>query len=364
MGLSDHQHASALLAAALGRLDAVRRRRVSGRSALGPDQLGPDGCPVVGPHLPAADGTVGDSLQLRAPLDRDTPSAPVGYRLRQDVQSLSQLGEAPVCLDGAADDVFHDPNTTQPVNSRQDVNTTYREVHMFHNALMDSVWDRVVSELKRRGETAPQAWLAAKLGLTEQAVANWKARGIPRGRYMDIARVLGWSVEQLTSDGLPIKLVPDRPDPPNQVIQEATLAYAGSQRSQTKVPVVGTAKLGEDGYYTELEHPVGHGDGFVEAYSSDVNAYALKVKGDSMHPTIRHGQFVIIEPNSQCVPGENVLIALHDGRKLVKELVTERPDSITVMSVNGGNRLTFDRVQVMFMHPVAGVMSASKWRPE
>jgi SOS-response transcriptional repressor LexA len=235
---------------------------------------------------------------------------------------------------------------------------------MFHNALMDSVWVRVVEELKRRGETAPQAWLATKLGLTEQAVANWKIRGIPRGRYMDIARVLGLSVEQLTSDGLPIKGGTVIPLAPVLGGGEPTLAYAGLQRGHTKVPVVGTAKLGEDGYYTELEHPVGHGDGFVEAYSSDANAYALKVKGDSMHPAIRHGQFVIVEPNGQCVPGENVLISLHDGRKLVKELVTERPDSITVISVNGGARITFDRVQVMFMHPVAGVMSASKWRPE
>lgn len=229
---------------------------------------------------------------------------------------------------------------------------------------MAGIWDKVESELRRRGESFPQAWVAAKLNVSAQAVTNWKARGIPKGRYMDLAQALGWSVEQLTSDGLPTKGGSIIPLAPVLGTSEPTLTYAGPQRSQSKVPVVGTAKLGEDGYYTELEHPVGHGDGYVEAYSSDANAYALKVKGDSMHPTIRHGQFVIIEPNGQCVPGENVLIALHDGRKLVKELVTERPDSITVMSVNGGNRLTFDRVQVVFMHPVAGVMSASKWRPE
>jgi phage repressor protein C with HTH and peptisase S24 domain len=127
---------------------------------------------------------------------------------------------------------------------------------------------------------------------------------------------------------------------------------------------VGTAKLGEDGYYTELEHPAGHGDGYVEHYSADSSAYALRVKGDSMHPTIRHGQFVLVEPHGQCVPGENILLSLHDGRKMVKELVTERPDSVTVLSVNGGQRMTFDRVQIDCMHAVAAVISASKWRPE
>lgn len=232
---------------------------------------------------------------------------------------------------------------------------------MIHNLLMDEVWNRVIAELKRRGVAYPQAWLARHFGIEDGAVTNWKNRGIPKGRQMELAELFGWTPKQMKGEGLP-------PKPPSEGIKASfpgaggqVLAYAGRPRSQSRVPVVGTAKLGEDGYYTELEHPVGHGDGYVEAYSSDENAYALRVKGDSMHPTIRHGQVVVIEPNGRCVPGEPVLVALHDGRRMVKELVTERSDSITVVSVNGGQRLTLDRLTVEFMHPVAAVYSASKW---
>ena len=83
-----------------------------------------------------------------------------------------------------------------------------------------------------------------------------------------------------------------------------------------------------------------------------------------MHPAIRHGSFVVVEPNSRCVPGEYVAIALVDGRKMVKELMIERADEIVVESVNGNHRQTIARTDISLIHPVAAVISASKWRPE
>ena len=139
---------------------------------------------------------------------------------------------------------------------------------------------------------------------------------------------------------------------------------AGIPRSRARTPVVGTAKLGDDGYYEELAHPTGHGDGWVDGYTADENAYALRVRGDSMHPAIRHGAFVIVEPNGRCVPGEYVAIALRDGRKMVKELVIERADEVVVESVNGNHRRTISRDDIESMHSVAAVISSSKWRPE
>ncbi len=112
--------------------------------------------------------------------------------------------------------------------------------------------------------------------------------------------------------------------------------YAGVPKFSRGVPVVGTARMGEHGYYEELAYATGHGDGSVEGYSSDPNAYALKVRGDSMYPAIRDGTFVVIEPNGRCVVGEYVSVVMRDGRKMVKELVYDKADSVTLMSVNGG----------------------------
>lgn len=61
--------------------------------------------------------------------------------------------------------------------------------------------------------------------------------------------------------------------------------------------MVGTAQLGDDGYFCELQYPVGHGDGRINWPTRDPNAYALRCKGESMKPRIRHGEFVVIEPN-------------------------------------------------------------------
>ena len=129
-----------------------------------------------------------------------------------------------------------------------------------------------------------------------------------------------------------------------------------------RTPVVGTARMGENGYYDEIDYPVGYGDGWVDSYSSDPNAYALRVKGDSMHPAIRHGSFVVVEPNGRCVPGEYIVLALTDGAKMVKELVIERPTEIVIESVNGNHRKTIDRSEILKMHPVVAIVSASRWR--
>lgn len=133
--------------------------------------------------------------------------------------------------------------------------------------------------------------------------------------------------------------------------------YAGTLPVQRLVSVVGEARLGSDGYFEQMDHA----DGFVEGNRSDPDAYALRVKGDSMHPAIRHGTFVIVHPNGRCTPGEYVALQLTDGRKMVKELIIERQNEVVVESVNGNARMTIDRAQIEHMHPVKGQVPASGW---
>ncbi len=232
--------------------------------------------------------------------------------------------------------------------------------------------DRLIACFRRLCETHGVETIAEKThsnveGMRQIQRGRKLASGEPRGVGPTIQKRLdkhypGWSslvadspegvsLNQGGDGKLPVTYTPD-------------LSYAGRPKNSTKVPVVGTAKLGTDGFYVELESPTGFGDGYVEHYSNDANAYGVRVKGDSMHPAIKHGQVVIVEPSGALVPGENVLVSLRDGRKMVKELVTGRPDSITLVSVNGGDRITIQREEVEFIHAVAAVVSASKWRPE
>ena len=47
-------------------------------------------------------------------------------------------------------------------------------------------------------------------------------------------------------------------------------------RAGRRIPVVGHARLGDNGHFVELEHPVGHGDGYIDLPTADPNAYALR----------------------------------------------------------------------------------------
>ena len=133
------------------------------------------------------------------------------------------------------------------------------------------------------------------------------------------------------------------------------------QNSYKPAPVVGTAQLGPNGYWEAMEYPVGHGDGFISVPSSDPNAYALRVRGDSMAPAIRDGWFVVVEPHNSVAPGEYVLIVTTDGQAMIKELLWERGDQIALMSVNEDfGRLTLTRDRIEKIHHVAFIAPPSK----
>ena len=128
----------------------------------------------------------------------------------------------------------------------------------------------------------------------------------------------------------------------------------------TAVPVVGTAQLGDNGFWVDLEHPSGHGEGFVRYPTRDPNAYALRVKGDSMRPRIKPGEFVVIEPNRPVMPGEEVMVQTSDGRSMIKQLGARRNGMVELLSINEDYRpITLDEIQVAKMHFVAAILKST-----
>lgn len=155
-----------------------------------------------------------------------------------------------------------------------------------------------------------------------------------------IARALSVSVAELFSRHLMLS-------------EPSAAMYAYPVR---RIPVVGTAQLGTDGYWQETEHPVGVGEGYVQYQSKDANAYALRVKGDSMRPRIKPGEFVIVEPNVPVSPGDEVVVTTKDGRAMIKVLHTRKDGLIELLSINEDHRpITIEEVQVERIHYVAGI---------
>ncbi|CAB3857194.1 hypothetical protein LMG3410_02090 [Achromobacter aegrifaciens] len=202
-------------------------------------------------------------------------------------------------------------------------------------------------KLARKASGLTQKQAAEKAGMSQGTLSDLENDGSTSSTYTArLAHVYGVNARWLADgDGEPIA------DP----------SGAGPRQvSASKIHVIGYARLGENGWYEEV-HTRG-ADGFVEAHSSDPDAYALRVRGDSMFPAIRDGWYVVVEPNSCPASGEYVAIALQDGRKMVKEFLFQGADAYTVQSVNGGTRLTLPLKDVEQAHAIGSVLMPSKYR--
>jgi phage repressor protein C with HTH and peptisase S24 domain len=125
------------------------------------------------------------------------------------------------------------------------------------------------------------------------------------------------------------------------------------------VKIVGTAQMGSEGYWSELDE----GEGFVDVPSSDPDAYALRLRGDSMAPAIRSGWIAVIEPNHRLIPGEYIMIRLTDGESMLKELLYANDVEVSVMSINDAfGRRTIPVEQIESMHYVGAIVPPGKVR--
>lgn len=152
--------------------------------------------------------------------------------------------------------------------------------------------------------------------------------------------------------------------PNSATAPEANADDAPKLRQARAIPVVGSVKAGDDGYLEELQYPVGHGEGFVMYWAQDPGAYALRVKGDSMHPRYRAGEFVVITPNIEAQSGRDVMVALTNGKKLLKLLNWSRDGEVQLLSINNGyTPMTIDASDIDKIHRVAGSVPPDAFEP-
>lgn len=210
--------------------------------------------------------------------------------------------------------------------------------------------------------------IADRAAVSSSAVSQWvngPTLSIKLEPAIKLERDSGYSALWLANGKGPKKVadVPltSRQDAGDEILEPE---FAGKARRDKAVPIVGTAKMGDDGYYEELSPVVGAGDGHIEIATEDPNAYGLRVRGQSMFPAIRDGWYVLVEPNGQPRIGEYVLLKLNNGKKMVKELINHRQGSFEVMSVNGGVRMSFDVTEIDSVQAVGAVVSPSKWRAD
>jgi hypothetical protein len=144
----------------------------------------------------------------------------------------------------------------------------------------------------------------------------------------------------------------------NYVIAEARLEPGPDlTRPFIRTRIVGTAQLGPEGFWDALTVA----DGWLDVPTTDPDAYSLRVKGDSMAPAIRSGWVVWCEPNHQLIPGEYVMVRCVDGQSMVKELLFENAEEVSLAAINDNfGRMTIPRSDIEQIHYVGGIVPPSK----
>lgn len=118
-----------------------------------------------------------------------------------------------------------------------------------------------------------------------------------------------------------------------------TLITDGVKPAISTVPLIGFAQAGEGGHFDDSGFPVGKGWDEIELpHVTDEQAYALKIAGESMKPTYRPGDIIIVSPSSPIRKGDRIVVKTRDGEVMVKELRRRTSKMIELKSLNAEHR--------------------------
>src|SRR5271155_5239756 len=176
----------------------------------------------------------------------------------------------------------------------------------------DDIWRALDTLAAENGLSA--SGLARRAGL-DATTFNPSKRRMPDGRARwpsteSLSKVLdatGASLEDFTA----------------LVSGARTLAnVAGAARSvMRRIPLIGLAQAGGEGYFDDGGYPVGGGWDEVSLPDiADPNAYALEISGESMEPVFRDGDVVVVSPAAPIRRGDRVVVRTTGGEVMAKQL--------------------------------------------
>lgn len=195
-----------------------------------------------------------------------------------------------------------------------------------------------------------QGDLAEKIGWTQQALSTMENRDSKKSDYSSkISKALNVNMDWLMS-GTGSMLQKSNDNQPKNLIKY--------------VPVKGTAQMGDQGYWIELDYMGNGGDGYLEVNNASDAAYVIRAVGDSMFPAIRSGWYIVFDPNREPCAGEYAHIVLNDGRNMIKEFVSCQHGVLTVISVNGMERMSFNCEDITVLNPFVEIQPPSRLRDD
>ena len=121
-----------------------------------------------------------------------------------------------------------------------------------------------------------------------------------------------------------------------------------------RIPLIGLAQAGGEGFFDDGGYPVGGGwDEVSLPEIADPNAYALEISGDSMEPVYRDGDLVIVSPVAPIRRGDRVVTRTTDGEVMAKQLARRSARRVELKSLNPTHPdRTFELNEVAWVHRI------------
>jgi len=121
----------------------------------------------------------------------------------------------------------------------------------------------------------------------------------------------------------------------NSSIETFVQLISDGARGSQSVPLLGFAQAGAGGHFDDSGFPAGKGwDEVALPSASDEHAYALEISGDSMKPTYRDGDVIVVSPGTPIRRGDRVVVKTTGGEVMVKELKRRTAKLLELQSVN------------------------------
>ena len=223
---------------------------------------------------------------------------------------------------------------------------------------MSTLAKRLQETMERAGLT--QAGLARKASAFGESVSQQVVQHLTSGRnttsksLVPIAKALDVSVEWLTTG-----------EGGNFTVKggganlRASKAMRDNARDAERVPVLGMAECGPDGW------SLWNGD-IIDTIPRPMNlagapkAYAVYIVGDSMEPRYYSGELAHVHPGKPVTIGAFVLVQMrpdHDGetpKAVVKRLIKRSATKITLEQYNPPKKFDIKTDDIVSIHRVVG----------
>ncbi|HET6308930.1 MAG TPA: helix-turn-helix transcriptional regulator [Rhodopila sp.] len=134
----------------------------------------------------------------------------------------------------------------------------------------------------------------------------------------------------------------------------ALASNSGARNLSRRVPLIGLAQAGGEGYFDDGGYPVGGSwDEVSLPEIADPNAYALEISGESMEPVYRDGDLVIVSPAAPIRRGDRVVVRTVGGEVMAKQLARRSARRVELKSLNPEHAdRSFDLTDVAWIHRI------------